>query len=589
MRMKTGKTFVEKILNAPAGSIVFREPDMVLSHDNSARIKKIFEKMGGERVVCPEKLVVVLDRKMIGTTDELIRDYNAIHSFMSEQQVEHFFDCDKGICHQILAKYLKGGMFVVGNDSHTGTAGAFNCLAIGLNKTETALLWKTGKMWFRVPESVKVILRNQLPKGVYAKDLALWIMGMLKGENISYKAVEYHGEGVHTLSIADRMTIANVSAEMGVSNSVFPPDDTLADFFGDYAVQGIWADGNAFYEREFEVDLATVMPMMMSVGMNIEIKSVDEWGPLPIQQGLIGACASGRIEDLRIVAQILKDKRLAPGFQLSIVPASREIYIQAIEEGLIDVFFKAGASILGASCGPCLGSSHMILADTKRFITTTNSNSMQRMASLGVEKYVASPATVAMTALKGELSSESGKIFENTIYPYWLAPIAPITVNEFDSRRAGHVWSYKEIDHISCEQLFSERWTYRIALDNKAAMQPHLLAGLDISFAKKVKRGDIIIAGEDFGWGKLIKHAAVGLAAAGVKAVIGRSVSRNFFRMAANYGLLVVIAPELVRKYHAGDRLFIDLEDRRIYLNDEEFNMPYMDQDFVEMFRLGEF
>lgn len=414
-------------------------------------------------------------------------------------------------------------------------------------------------------------------------------MGMLKGENISYKAVEYHGEGVHTLSIADRMTIANVSAEMGVSNSVFPPDDTLADFFDDYAVQGIWADGNASYEREFEVDLATVMPMMMSVGMSIEVKSVDEWGPLPIQQGLIGACASGRIEDLRVVAQILKDKRLATGFQLSIVPASREIYLQAIEEGLIDIFFKAGASILGASCGPCLGSSHMILAGTKRFITTTNSNSMRRMASLGVEKYVASPATVAMTALKGKLSSESGKTFENMIYPYWLAPIAPITVNEFDARRAGNIWSYKEIDHISCEQLFSERWTYHIALDNKAAMQPHLLAGLDISFAKKVKQGDIIIAGEDFGCGKLIKHAAVGLAAAGVKAVIVRSVSRNFFRMAANCGLLVVIAPELVRKYHAGDRLSIDLEDRRIYLNDEEFNMPYMDQNFVEMLRLGEF
>lgn len=183
-----------------------------------------------------------------------------------------------------------------------------------MNKNGNGSIVEDRKMWFRVPESVKVILRNQLPKGVYAKDLALWIMGMLKGENISYKAVEYHGEGVHTLSIADRMTIANVSAEMGVSNSVFPPDDTLADFFGDYAVQGIWADGNAFYEREFEVDLATVMPMMMSVGMNIEIKSVDEWGPLPIQQGLIGACASGRIEDLRIVAQILKDKRLAPGF-----------------------------------------------------------------------------------------------------------------------------------------------------------------------------------------------------------------------------------------------------------------------------------
>lgn len=153
--MKTGRTFVEKVLNASAGSIVYSEPDIILSHDNSARIRKLFERIGGKDVLHPEKLVVVLDRKMTGTTDELIRDYNSIHHFMEEQKVERFFDCDKGICHQVLTDYLKQGMLVAGSDSHTCTAGAFNCLAVGLNKTETAMLWKTGKMWFRVPETIK--------------------------------------------------------------------------------------------------------------------------------------------------------------------------------------------------------------------------------------------------------------------------------------------------------------------------------------------------------------------------------------------------------------------------------------------------
>ncbi len=581
--MKTGKTFVEKLLNAPAGSIVVREPDLVLSHDNSARIKKIFEQNGGKKVLYPERLVVVLDRKMTGTTEELVRDYNSIHHFMQDQQVEHFFDCDRGICHQVVTAYLKSGLLIVGSDSHTGTAGAFNCLALGLNKTETAYLWKTGKMWFRVPESVKIVLKNSLPEGVYAKDLALWVTGLLKGENMLYKSVEYHGEGVHRLSVSDRMTLANVSAEMGVKNSVFPPDDTLADFFSDYAIQGVWADQNASYEREFEIDLSAVVPMAMLIGQNAEVKSIAEWGALPIQQGLIGACGAGRIEDLRVVANILEGKKIAPGFQLSIVPASREIYMQAIEEGLIDIVFKSGASILGASCGPCLGSSHMILADTKRYITTTNSNSQQRMLSLGVEKYVAAPASLAWTALNVVLTAPAG--FWEAVYPYWTIPVEPISVHEFDNRLFGKVWNYKEIDHISNEQLFAESKTYQLSIENKASLLPHLLSGLDVTFASRVKPGNIIVAGEDFGCGKLIKHAVVGLAAAGIKMIIVRSVNRRFFRMAAEHGLLILIAPALVSKYRSGDDLIVDLEDKRIYLNQEEYNLPEIDPQFVEILR----
>lgn len=584
--MKTGKTFVEKLLNASAGSIVICEPDIVLSHDNSARVRKLFEHMGGERLLHPERLMVVLDRKMIGTTEELIHDYNSIHNFMEEQHVEHFFDCDKGICHQVLIQYLKQGLLVTGSDSHTCTAGAFNCLAVGLNKTETAMIWKTGKMWFRVPETIKIILNGHLSQGVYAKDLALWITGMLKGEHVAYQALEYHGEGVSALSVSDRMTLANISAEIGVKNSVFPPDDILADYFGDYAVQGVWADENAVYLKEIEINLSEIVPMTMLVtGMTNEVKSISEWGEIEVQQGLIGACASGRLEDLRVVAGILKGKKLASGFQLSIVPASREIYLQAIEEGIIDILFKAGASILGASCGPCLGSSHMLQADTKRFITTTNSNSMQRMSALGVEKYVASPATVAMTALTGILTAEIQA--DGAVYPYWSTPIEPITVNEFDNRLSENVWNYKEIDSISSEQLFAEHRTYHTSLENGPEMKPYLLAGLDSTFAARVKPGDIIVVGEDFGCGKLIKHAAVGLVAAGVKAVLVRSADRNFFRMAANHGLFLIIAPEIVEKFHSGDKLDIDLEDARIYLNGDSYKLPKIDDVFLNMIRRG--
>ena len=579
------RTFVEKILNAPAGSIVIRRPDIVMSHDNSARIRKIFEEMGGEKLKDAGKLLVVLDRKMTGTTDELIRDYNSIHRFMDEQKVEHFFDCDKGICHEILAGQLKPGGLIVGNDSHTCTAGAFNCMAVGLNKTETAVLWKEGEMWFRVPETIKISLKNRLPEGVYAKDLALWIMGMLREENVAYKSLEFHGEGVPALSIADRMTLANVTAEMGLKSAAFPPDDKLADYFGDYAVQGVWADRDAMYYKEFEVDLAQVIPLVMEVGEINEIKAPGEWGRLEIQQGLIGACASGRLEDLRVVARILDGKKIASGFQLSIVPASREIYLQAIQEGIIDRLVKSGASILGSSCGPCLGSSHMIMADTRRFITTVNSNSMRRLSAIGVEKYVASPATVAMTALTGVLTVEVERT--DAKYPYWEMPKVWVTVNEFERRYHNRVWNYGDLNSIACEQLFDEACTYRIAPDNFKAIQPYLLAGLDTSFAKNVQVGDLMLGGEDFGCGKLLQHAVVGLREAGIKAIIVKSVDRRFFRMAANNGLWIIVAPALVEKYRSGDQIEIDVEDERIFLNREEFKLPFIDAAFTEMIRNG--
>ncbi len=575
------RTFVEKMLNAEAGQVVCCQPDIVLSHDNSARISKLFEKMGGENVMDPSKLLVVLDRKMIGTTDELIRDYNAIRNFMEEQRVGRFFDCDKGICHQVVTEYLKQGMLVVGNDSHTCTAGAFNCLAVGVNKTETAVLWKTGKMWFRVPETIKIVLKNALSPGVYAKDLALWVIGMLRNEHPEYRSIEYHGEGVSTLSISDRMTIANVSGEMGVKSSVFPPDDVLADYFGDYAIQGVWADEYANYSEVFEIDLEQVVPLVMVTNGEDEIKEVKEYKHLEVQQGLIGACACGRLEDLRVAAAILKGKKIADGFQLSIVPASRKIYLQAIEEGIIDTLFKAGASIMGASCGPCLGSSHMILADTKRFISTTNSNSMRRMLAIGVEKYVASPATVAMTALTGYIRTEVER--PDISYPYWSTPSKAMVVEEYDNRRTGNVWDYTEIDDISCEQLFAERFTYHISIENAKAMVPYLLGGLDDRFSKQVKAGDAIIAGWNFGCGKLVKHAAVGLVEAGVKAIIVKSVSRTFFRMATNHGLLVIIASEIAEAYKHGDKVEIDLESGSVHLNAKEYALPRYDVKYTEL------
>ena len=215
------RTFVEKILNAECGSIVVREPDYVMSHDNSARVRFLFERIHGTRVYKPSQLVIVLDGKVSGVINELSLEYNSIRDFVEEQGIEHFYDCDRGIGHQIISELVRPGMLVVGSDSHTATAGAFNTLAMGINKTETAVLWKTGKMWFRVPETVKIVLKNRLPEGVFAKDFALWIKGILSKLDVNGLAIEYHGEGVASLSIDDRMTIANISRKWAWSVLLF--------------------------------------------------------------------------------------------------------------------------------------------------------------------------------------------------------------------------------------------------------------------------------------------------------------------------------------------------------------------------------
>ena len=578
------RTFVEKILNAERGSIVVREPDYVMSHDNSARVRFLFERIHGTRVYNPSQLVIVLDGKVSGVINELSLEYNSIRDFVEEQGIEHFYDCDRGIGHQIISELVRPGMLVVGSDSHTATAGAFNTLAMGINKTETAVLWKTGKMWFRVPETVKIVLKNRLPEGVFAKDLALWIKGILSELDVNGQAIEYHGEGVASLSIDDRMTIANISTEMGVVSSAFPPDDRLADYFNEPAVRGVWADEEAVYSRFIEIDLANVFPMVYDTGNNV-LQGVEELVGLKIQQGLIGACASGRLEDLRLVSMILEGKHIANGFQLFVVPASRDIYLRAVEEGIIDKIAQSGAMVLGSSCGPCLGVGRVASVGNSRFISTANSQYIGGTNHSGVEKYIASPATVAMTALRGELTPMIH--FEGTQYKYNIPQVEPVVLGEYDYRKSNGVWNYGDIDNISSNQIFSEKLTCRLTLEQVEEIKPYLFKGLDPNFTCDVKPGDIIIAGENFGCGQLVKHAATGLVAVGVKLVIAKSVNRDFYRMAINHGLRILVDWAVVDAYTSGEQLTIDDENHLLYLNERAYKLPYVDAEFQKILEKG--
>ena len=227
------QTFVEKILGAPEGTIVFRKPDIVLTHDNTASIEETFTQMGGGKLFDPERLLVVLDHNAPPTNAKLANDYRKIRDFVKAQGISRFYDVGKGICHQLMAGHARPGMLIAGSDSHTCTAGAFNTLAVGIDRTEAAGLFKRGETWFRVPRSMKITLTGTLPPGVYAKDLALWIIGKIGVAGANYLSIEFHGDGVKTLSVSERMTLANMASEMGAKNAVFPADDILARFLGD--------------------------------------------------------------------------------------------------------------------------------------------------------------------------------------------------------------------------------------------------------------------------------------------------------------------------------------------------------------------
>lgn len=565
------KTFVEKIFGAETGSIVFRKPDIVLTHDNTASIYKTFQKMDGRRVADPGQMMVVLDHNAPPTSAKLATQYQAIRDIVKEQGIKRFYDTGKGICHQIMSYHAEPGMIIVGSDSHTCTAGAFNALAVGIDRTESAGIWKRGETWFRVPESVKITLHGKLKEGVYAKDISLWIIGMTGSAGANYMSIEYHGEGVKSLSISERMTLANLASEMGAKNAVFPPDEVLSEFYHEKEIQGVWADEGAHYAKELEINMDELFPLVAAPHHVDNVKALSEVQGTKLQQGLIGTCTNGRLEDLQIAAGVLDGKKITEGFQLLVIPASEKIYLQAIEEGIITKFIKAGANVLSPSCGPCLGTGQGIPADGYKVISTANRNFPGRMGNKNAEIYLASPATVACSAIKGEITDPRG-IKADDKFPYTKEHSSTLEIKDGENRRINGVWNYKDIHNLNTDQMFAGNLTYNILSSDAEAIMPFLFKGFDPAFSENVQVGDVIIAGDNFGCGSSREHPSVGLAHAGIKAIIVKSVNRIFYRSAINQGLVLIVHPEAVDAYREGDKADVDFLDGRIMVDEKQFS-----------------
>lgn len=577
-----GKTFAEKIFGAEKGSIVFARPDIILSHDNTSSIYSTFKKMGGTTIANPDALLITLDHNAPPTNAKLANDYQTIRDFVEKFGIKKFHDAGDGICHQLMSYYARPKMIIVGSDSHTSTAGAYNAFAAGIDRTETAGLWKQGETWFRVPESVKITLSGKLQPGVYAKDLALWIIGMIGSSGADYMSIEYHGDGVKSLTISDRMVLSNLASEMGAKNAVFPADEVLESHFG-AKTEGLWADPDAIYLKEIVIDLNNVFPVVAAPHHVDNVKAVSEVQGTKISQALIGTCTNGRLQDLREAAAVLKGKKVPKYMQLQVIPASKDIFMQAMKEGLIEIFMEAGANVLSSSCGPCLGTGQGIPADNTNIISTANRNFKGRMGNPASNVYLASPATVAISALKGEISDPRGTAFQDK-YPYHVPQSATVDIKAGEDRYAGGTWNYADVDNLNTDQMFAGNLTYNVQSSEPEKIMPYLFKGFDDSFSERVKAGDILMAGANFGCGSSREHPSVGLAFAGIKAVICKSVNRIFYRSSVNQGLPIILVPEAVDHYKQGDTVDIDFAKGFVSINGTSFPFAPLPGKLMEIF-----
>lgn len=410
-----GKTFSEKILSlkgkrdVSAGDIVTVSPDYILSHDNSAAIIKKFRLFGKDRVQNPEKIVIVLDHVTPASSEKYAQNHKEIREFVKKQNIPHFFDINNGICHQVFSEqgFALPGNLVVGADSHTTSYGSLGAFSAGIGRTEAASVWATDEIWLKVPETLKIELSGEFPKGVYPKDVILKIIGDQGADRANYKAIEFTGPAASKFSASSRFVLCNMGAEMGAKNSYFPPDPAILDHLRTLTqedIDPVYSDEDASFEAVLSYDLSQIEPQVACPHAVDNVKAIREVEGLVFNQGLIGTCTNGRLQDLRDAASVLKGKRVHPSVRVLVVPASRREYLKALDEGIIKIFVESGCVILNPGCGPCLGAHQGVLAPGERALSTANRNFKGRMGSRDSEIYLASPATVAASAVEGKIS-----------------------------------------------------------------------------------------------------------------------------------------------------------------------------------------
>lgn len=414
-----GMTMTQKILahraglgSVEPGELIMTELDLVLGNDITTPVAiEEFEKIGIGRVFDTQKIAIVPDHFTPNKDIKSAEQCRLIREFARGMYIENYFEVgEMGIEHALIPEkgLVVAGDVVIGADSHTCTYGALGAFATGVGSTDMAAGMATGKAWFKVPGAIKFVLKGKKQKWVSGKDIILHIIGMIGVDGALYKSMEYTGEGVSELSMDERFTIANMAIEAGAKNGIFEVDDKTISYMKQHSTKGyeiFKADDDAYYSEIYEIDLGEIRPTVAFPHLPENTRTIDEVGEIFIDQVVIGSCTNGRLEDLRVAASILKGNKVKKGVRTIIFPATQKIYLDALREGLIEIFIEAGAVVSTPTCGPCLGGHMGILAKGERAISTTNRNFVGRMGHKDSEVYLASPAVAAASAITGKISS----------------------------------------------------------------------------------------------------------------------------------------------------------------------------------------
>lgn len=413
-----GMTMTQKILAAhtgmasvAAGQLIEADLDLVLGNDVTAPVAiHEMDKLKNKKVFDKDKIALVPDHFTPNKDIKSAEHCKCVREFAMDQDITNYFEIgEMGIEHALLPEkgLVVAGDVVIGADSHTCTYGALGAFSTGVGSTDMAAGMATGKAWFKVPSAIKFVLTGKPSKWVSGKDVILHIIGMIGVDGALYKSMEFVGDGIRNLSMDDRFTMANMAIEAGAKNGIFPVDEQATAYMKEHSVKEYKvyeADSDAEYDETYKIDLSTLKSTVAFPHLPENTRTIDKVGDIKIDQVVIGSCTNGRIDDLRIAAKVMEGRKVAKGLRVIIFPATQSIYLQAMEEGLLATFVKAGAVVSTPTCGPCLGGHMGILAAGERAVATTNRNFVGRMGHVESEVYLASPAVAAASAITGKIS-----------------------------------------------------------------------------------------------------------------------------------------------------------------------------------------
>jgi len=397
------------------GEFIVAKVDLAEINDLYLQVLLSFKEMGGDKVWDPQKITFVMDHYAPAPTIKAAENQKKMREFAQEQGIKHFFDINRGVCHQVMPEegLVWPGMLLVATDSHTTTHGAFGAFSTGIGATDMAAVLLTGEIWLRVPEIIKINIEGKIRKGIMAKDIILYIISQLGTDIALYKAIEFDGEVVKELSLDERLVLCNMSVEMGAKATYIKPDKKVSDYLSQVRHQKVQKDmsvkqfdekENEVYESVYNFDISKLEPQIALPNRVDKVVPVSQVAGGPINQAFIGTCTGGRINDIKIAAEIIKGKKIAPWVRLLVIPASSQILKKCIELGYIQILLDSGATLATPSCGPCLGAHEGVLAPGENCISTSSRNFPGRMGSTDAKIFLSSPATVAASALKGSIA-----------------------------------------------------------------------------------------------------------------------------------------------------------------------------------------